>query len=315
MSGASGGPVATSVVITTRGRPDMVRDAVESVLAGELVPDEIVVVDQSDVPNFELEALTPPSCAVRYIHSSRRGTSAGRNEGVRAARGEVVVLMDDDILAEPGWLRALLAGRPSDPQAIATGRVLAAPAEGRGRIMLPASLYQLDEPAVFRGPQPVDVVCGGNAAIPREALLATGGYDERLGPGTRFPAAEDNDLAHRLLLAGCAVQHVPEAVVLHRAWRSRPELAGLRWRYARGQGAMYAKHASLADRHMLRRAGAEMGRRVRLALTSLPRAPKASALELIALGGLVAGMLDWALTVRLPAALRRLGGPRSPRGG
>jgi cobaltochelatase CobN len=97
-------------------------------------------------------------------------------------------------------------------------------------------------------------------AIRRETLREVGGWDERLGAGTSFPAAEDNDLGFRLLEAGYRIAYHPEAVAWHRAWRAERDYLPLRWAYGRGQGAYYAKHAALSDAYMVRRFGADLGR-------------------------------------------------------
>ena len=103
---------------------------------------------------------------------------------------------------------------------------------------------------------------------------------------------------------GCEVHHVPSAVTLHRAWRTRPELIRLRWHYGRGKGAFYAKHAHLKDRRMLHRALGDLGIRMRRAAGSIVRRPKAAVGELISVAGVVSGALEWLLCERLPAAMR-----------
>ena len=295
-----------SVLICSRDRPQLLLDTVRSVLAGGLVPAELVVIDQSNSPHPELAALEEErSCRVRYVPSDSVGLSRARNIALRRATSDVAVLIDDDMFVEAEWLSELLKGLPEGPRAVATGRVLAAPPEGAAGTVPPAALVERDEPAVYRGPQALDVVPGANVALPRELVLELGGYDERLGAGTRFSAADDNDMGYRLLAAGCEVHHVPSAVVLHRAWRTRGELVRLRWGYGRGKGAFYAKHAGLRDRHALRRAGAEAGRRLRRAAATAFSAPRASAAELLSLAGLISGALDWIVRERIPARLRK----------
>lgn len=274
-------------------------------LAGDAVPAELVVVDQSGAVNEEIAGIGEErGCRVRYVHSPTTGLSRARNVALRTAEQATAVLIDDDMFVERNWLAELLAGLPATPRAVATGRVLAAPDEGSGGTVPAAALVERDTPEVFRGPQSIDPVPGANVALPRELVLELGGYDERLGAGTRFAAADDNDMGFRLLAVGCEVHHVPAAVVLHRAWRSRSELLRQRWGYGRGKGAFYAKHASLRDRHALRRAGAEVRRRLGRAARSLFSAPRASAMELISLAGLASGALDWTLRERLGAHLR-----------
>lgn len=294
-----------SVLICSRHRPQMLLDTVRSVLAGDAVPTELVVVDQSAWALAELAAMRQvDGCSVRYVHSATTGLSRARNVALRTASGEVAVLIDDDMFVDSAWLRSLLAGLPEGLRAVATGRVLPAPDEGRGGSVPAAALVTREEPAVYRGLQPLDIVPGANVALRREFVLALGGYDERLGAGTRFSAADDNDIGHRLLLAGAEVHHVPAAIVLHRAWRSERELLLLRWRYGRGKGAFYAKHAGLRERWVLRRAARDVATRLRRAARNAARRPRSSAGELVALAGITSGALEWVLRERLAQRLR-----------
>ena len=183
--------------------------------------------------------------------------------------------------------------------------MLAAPPEGAAGIVPPAALVERDEAAVYRGPQPIDVVPGANVALPRETVLGLGGYDERLGAGTRFASADDNDIGERLLAAGCEVHHVPSAVTLHRAWRTRPELIRLRWHYGRGKGAFYAKHGQRDDQRISRRARADVRRRLRRAAGSIVSSPKTTAAELISTAGILSGWLEWKARERLGPGLAR----------
>jgi GT2 family glycosyltransferase len=299
---AANAPLAATVAIPSYQRPQLLLDTVRSVLRARSRPREIVVIDQSPLPHSELSDLgTVRGCEVRYIHSPTPGVSRARNLAFRLASQDIVVLLDDDMLVGDDSLEHLLAGqRGHGARAVATGRVLAAAAEGPGLPPAPGALVSSIEPAIFRGRQPVQVVPGANVALPRSVLLEIGGYDERLGPGTRFPAAEDHDLSLRLLDAGCEVRHVPEAVVLHRSWRSRRALVRLRWTYARGVGAFYAKHASLHDRHVLERAAREVRICVRTGTASLLRSPSATAGEVVSLAGLLVGAVEWSLRYRTP---------------
>lgn len=305
MTETPGSPLDASVLICSRERPELLLDTVRSVLQGGAVPAELVVIDQSAVPQAELAEMGEVrGCRMRYVHSTTTGLSRARNIALREASREVAILIDDDMLVQDTWLAALLDGLPPGSTGVATGRVLAAPDEGRGGSVPAAALVTRDTPAVYRGLQPLDVVPGANVAVRCAFVLGVGGYDERLGAGTRFSAADDNDIGHRLLLAGGEVHHVPAAVVLHRAWRSEGELARLRWRYGRGKGAFYAKHAGLRDRRMLRRVAKDVGGRLRRAARAVVRAPRTTAGELLSLGGMASGALDWLLRERIPGRHR-----------
>jgi GT2 family glycosyltransferase len=294
-------PLAATVLIATRERPQMLSDTVRSILSARHVPGEIIVVDQSEVPCAEVAELgVVQGCEVRYVHSRTQGLARARNIGLRLASQPTVVILDDDMLVDDDSLERLLA-RMSDgkDRVVTTGRLLPARPDGPGLLQAPAALVTRSEPAVFRGRQPLQVIPGPNIALPRSVMIEIGGYDERLGPGTRFPGAEDHDLSLRLLDAGCEVRHVPEAVVLHRAWRSQRDLVRLRWGYARGVGGFYAKHASIHDTHTLARAARELQSRALHAARSIISSPKTTVAELITLVGLLFGAAEWSLRYRL----------------
>jgi GT2 family glycosyltransferase len=289
-------PLDATVLVCSRDRPAFLLDAVQSVLAGERVPAELLVVDQSSVGNARIEGIgNVLGCNVRYLHSATRGLSRARNVGLRSASNEIVVMIDDDMLVEPHWLERLLEGiEAAGPRGLASGRVLAATTDGEGRVP-DAALVTRAEPAIYRGRQPNDVMPGANVAVPRSLVLELGGYDERLGAGTRFSAADDNDMGFRLLEAGCELRHVPEAVAFHRPWRSGGERLRLRWRYGRGKGAFYAKHLRLSDRFMWRRLAADIGSRARRAGAAVPRRPRTVVGEAVSVGGILSGALSWAI--------------------
>ncbi len=292
----------TTVLICSRNRPGMLLDVVGSVLAGLTLPRELVVVDQTEaaheaLANLEAEA----GCHFRYLHRPGRGLSAARNIGLRSATNDVVVLLDDDMFVDVSWLRLLLAARRHGGAAtVVTGNVLAAPPEPgtHGYVVPPAALVTTATPDVYVGRQNGDVVPGANVAVPRDIVLALGGFDERLGAGSRFASADDNDMGFRLLEAGCEVRHVPEAVVFHRAHRPTSDLVRLRWAYGRGKGAFYVKHLTATDRHMLRRVRADLGRRARRALAHPLRSPGTTASEAVYIAGVVSGALEWSLRER-----------------
>jgi GT2 family glycosyltransferase len=290
-----------SAIIASRNRQRMLRDTVDSLLRMQRPPRQIVVVDQSDEADEHLRTLGETrGCEVVYIHSRTTGLSRARNIALRAAGEEAVWIIDDDMLVEDGALERLVESRAgAERPVVTTGRLLAAPPEQPGLIQPPGALVTRSTPDVYTGRQPIQVVPGPNVLLPRELLLAIGGYDERLGPGTRFPAGEDHDLSLRLLDAGCEVRHVPDAVVLHRSWRSRRDAAALRFGYARGEGAFYAKHMHLRDRHTLGRAMRQLRRRLAKAARSLFGSPVTTAAELVSAAGLVWGALEWTLRHRL----------------
>lgn len=105
-----------SVIIPTRNRAGMVREAVESVLAQKDAPYELIVVDDGSEDDT-LRVLDGYGDAVRVLSSERPGgVSAARNKGIMAARGEWIAFLDSDDLWLPGKLRAQLDSFEMHPE-------------------------------------------------------------------------------------------------------------------------------------------------------------------------------------------------------
>ena len=282
--------LAVSVVVCTRDRAALCRATLESILGGDAIPGELLVVDQS--AGGETAAAVDGLAGVTYLRAEQNGLSAARNLGARTAANEVVAYCDDDLRVSAGWLAALVDA--VDEQTVATGRVLRDPQDEGGVV---TALAEDPEPALYAGRLTRDVLAGGNMAIRVGTLTAVGGFDERFGPGSRYPAAEDNDLGLRLLEQGSTVRYVPEALAYHRAWRRTADYPRVRFAYGRGKGAFYAKHTSRDDRYGLHRGTADVGARARR-LRHLPRRPVYTLGELTYATGIVAGALEWLVRER-----------------
>src|SRR5438105_4064106 len=122
--------MTSSLIIPSRNRPKLLAETVQSVLQGDEVPTEIIIVDQSDAPNPVLENLaTDRPCHVRYLWRTTPGVSRARNEGVAAAMHNVIVMIDDDVLVTPSWFGAITKALVDfGPDCVVTGQVLPAQA-------------------------------------------------------------------------------------------------------------------------------------------------------------------------------------------
>jgi glucosyl-dolichyl phosphate glucuronosyltransferase len=154
-----------------------------------------------------------------------------RNAGAREATGDYVAFIDDDAAAAPDWVeqikRAVSENDP--PPAVLGGRVLPVweaplpgwwPASLRGVLSISewegSGEYRTEEVPVGLEPY------GANMAVERAALLAAGGFDERLGrrPGLLL-SDEDVQLAWKLQQSGRSARHDWRIVVHHRIQAGR----------------------------------------------------------------------------------------------
>ena len=100
-----------SAVICTRNRPDLIGNAVTSVLANTYPNFDLLVVDQSDDDRTGaiVRDLTADHPNLRYLHTSTPGLSRAYNIGVRETQGELLAFTDDDCIAPADWISTIEA--------------------------------------------------------------------------------------------------------------------------------------------------------------------------------------------------------------
>jgi glycosyltransferase involved in cell wall biosynthesis len=218
-----------SVVVPTRNRHEPLERCLRALAAER--PDgglEVILVNDGGDP-------LPPALAnggldVRVIDQSQAGPSAARNAGAAAARGPLLVFTDDDCEAAPGWLAALERRLAAEPDAVVGGREVSAHPDNTWAT---ASQVLIDHLQRWynRDPRHARFVTSNNLAMSAETFEALGGFH------TGFPdaAAEDRELADRVVRSGRGLVYEPRAVVRH-----RQRLTGrtfLRQHYGYGRGA------------------------------------------------------------------------------
>jgi glycosyltransferase involved in cell wall biosynthesis len=175
----------------------------------------------------------------RVLRSGWPGASRARNLGARAARGDLIAFVDDDVRVDRGWATAVRACFERHPEvAFVTGRI-AVPGHQR-HLHRPVAILDGDLPLTFRGVVAPVAGHGANLALRRAAFDVVAGFDEAFGPGARFRAAEDHVLFDRLLAAGLVGRYEPSVSAVHDQWRQRWSLVALEWAYGVGSGARLA---------------------------------------------------------------------------
>jgi glycosyltransferase involved in cell wall biosynthesis len=213
-----------SALVCTRNRPDCIGTAIRSLLTGNEPELELIVIDQSDDDATEkIVASLAVDRRLRYERSRTRGKGAALNQGLRLARGTIVVCTDDDCEAPHGWATAMARALESQPSAaIAFCNVIAPPYDHNAGYV-PA--YERRQSRLLRwiGETIAGHGLGAGMALRRQAVLDMGGFDESLGPGSRFPSGDDWDITGRALLRGWHVYETADLAILHNGFRSYAE--------------------------------------------------------------------------------------------
>lgn len=240
-------PARWAAIVSTRDRGDSVVKTIESLLACTDDKLEVVVVDQS------FESVTESAVApllvdtrLRYVRSPLVGLSRGRNEAVSLTTAALIMVTDDDCVVPLGWIDAMAVPFADEHVGVVFCSVTAAP-EPTGQLghtphVEFASTRTVDQfaEALRLGRQGLPL--GAGMAIRRTAFDQVGGFDEVLGPGARFGAAEDSDLSWRVVLNGWSIVHLADVVVVHDGFRDLGQLRELVKRDFYGIGGTAAKY-------------------------------------------------------------------------
>jgi glycosyltransferase involved in cell wall biosynthesis len=201
-----------SVIIPTADRCGTLARTLPTVLAQDLPTEDyevVVVVDGSSDGTIEALEKVERSAALTILQQPRRGPAAARNAGLKVARGELVLFLDDDILCGPELLGLHLAAHEGRPRLLAHGPIFLAPespdslvAEGTKR------WYEEYNRRILTGhglDLPSETLLASNSSIRRSLLLDIGGFDENI------PSKEDSELGIRLWKMGVPFLFIPEA--------------------------------------------------------------------------------------------------------
>lgn len=232
-----------SVVISTRNRCDSVVKAIQTILLNDYPYFELIVIDQSEDDLTE-RSLHPflNNLHFRYIRTSTKGLSTGRNIGISGAKSELIALTDDDCEVPSDWLNELVAAFSVDRQVgIVFGNVIPSPYDNKAGFV---PTYASKEEFLAKGIKEKYRVEGISACmgLKRSLWQRLNGFDEMLGAGSFFKASEDFDFTIRALLADYFVYETPKVRVIHHGFRTYEEGQSLIQGYLYGIGAMFVKH-------------------------------------------------------------------------
>ena len=235
-----------SVVICTRDRTDLLKGALEALLALDYPDREIIVIDNApaNTSTAELVARLP----VSYVKEERPGLDWARNRGIAEARHEIIAFTDDDVRPDRGWLRGIAAGF-ADPEIMAVSGLVAAAeletvAQQQFELIYGGMLQYLDSRKFNGSELSVQELLwgskygvGANMAFRRQVFEAAGNFDVALDVGTATRGGGDIEMFHRILAKGYATFYEPRALVWHLHRRSDKALSKQLQDNGRGFGA------------------------------------------------------------------------------
>lgn len=211
--------VDVSIVMCTRNRADMLRDAMNSLVAQETdgaFTYELLVVDNASTDHtcdVIAEVAAGAEVPVRSVYEGTPGQVVARNRGLREARGEWIANFDDDQIAEAAWLKELMrVAREKQARSVGGKLYLKLPEDCERTLALQVRRL-LGESVMWDHVRPYTRQQGpgsGNQLLHSSVFDEIGVYD--LSFQLR---AYDTDLYRRMRRAGIVSWFAPDAVAHH----------------------------------------------------------------------------------------------------
>ncbi len=223
-----------TVVLCTYNRCETLRDALDSLMCqdtGGTFSYEVIVVDDASTdatPDIMRAAVARSPVPMRCVAGSGGGMACAQNKGIRESSTEWIAFFDDDAVAEPTWLRELLACAAETNAEVVGGAV---------RLLLPDAEVQKISPicrltlgATEEGRELGRCIPKGfppsmNLLVRETVFKALGQFDESMTRG-----GSDCEFGARVCRAGIEAWFTPRAIVHHDVPAYRLKESYLLWR-------------------------------------------------------------------------------------
>lgn len=209
--------LSVSVLIPTVGRDQELIQTLESLEAQSRRPDEIIVIDQNDLSKLDLRSKLSKFKNLKHITNIPTGVVPNYNRALREAKTDIVIFVDDDVMASKNLILAHVDAYKDDSVGCVAGRIF--DRVKQTDVAYHSEIARFDSltsqvTAHFNQnrDEEVDFPQGCNMSFRRKLLLDIGGFDERfLGNGYFFEV----DVGLRVKQAGMKVVFEPRAELIH----------------------------------------------------------------------------------------------------
>ena len=208
---------------------------------------EVIVVDNGSQDNAP-DIVGKDFPAVHLVRNGRNlGFAGGCNAGLAAATGDALVLLNQDTVAQPGWLAGLVTAVDEPGAGVAGSLALLADGvtiQHAGGVMdwpLGIACHRGYGEALVNHPQSADdatFVTGASLAVRREVLERIGLLDAGFWPGYY----EDVDFCWRARDAGYSIRYAPNSILVHAESSSFTDPNYTAWARLRGRLRFCLKH-------------------------------------------------------------------------
>jgi len=207
---------------------------------------EILVVDNAvDQVTNELVESFKKVLPIQYLTEKNRGKNYALNHAIGFVKGDLIVLTDDDIIADPSWLQEYKSGVARWPKYdVFGGRIVPrwpsndVPFQGVEEEFFRSS-FSIADWNIEEGPYSSGKVWGPNMAVRRRIFEKGHRFDIYVGPsGDNYIMGSETEFTKRMERNGYASVYLPKVKVLHqiREEQIKPKwIYNRAWKYARAE--------------------------------------------------------------------------------
>lgn len=224
-----------SIIIPVFNGEKTIKECLESLLNQQGKKNyEIIVVDDGSTDSTS-EIAKKFSGKIKYIFQKNVGPAKARNNGAKNARGEMLVFIDSDCIAEKNWLEEML--KPFSDSEV-KGVQGSYKTKQRDIIARFAQIEIEERYKKMSKKSSIDFIGSYSAAYRKEIFDKAGGFDER------FPVAsgEDPELSYKLAKSGNKLVFNPNAIVYHAHPNSLGDYLKNKFSRAYWRVLLYGKH-------------------------------------------------------------------------
>lgn len=238
-NGATG--LAISVIVPTVDRPATLARCLAALADQTLAQDayEVIVIDDAPEPTV------PDDCGATRVHrTGGQGAAMARNAGAQIARGELLLFLDDDLIATPALLERHVAAHAADTsETVVIGYSPPRPPRP-GLAALGAALWWEDQFRAYAeaGALTFTEALSGNVSLRRAAFLDGRSFE----PAFARLRREDWEWGYRLLDGGARLVYEPSAVAGHEYELDAGQRIGACRLEARGDALLAERHPRAA---------------------------------------------------------------------
>ena len=212
-----------SILISTRNRPQKIKNCIKFILKNYFKKFEIILIDQSTNSKTKKIVKKIKARKIRYLKLNNKGKSKALNLTLKKATEEIFAFTDDDCIVDKNWLKNIYQSFQKNKNIVGVfGKVLPYRPQLNKNKVCPCTFLN-NKKRVISMPcyHAKNIGFGNNMAFRRNIFEEIGGFKEWLGAGSITLLMHLALLCLRVLLKDHKILYNPKVKVYHNRWLTK----------------------------------------------------------------------------------------------